>query len=77
MVGRYVMETRLPQIRCAVQVVAPMADPHAAPVAARLAGAIGGASLVEVPGGMVPFPNQMPEVFAETALAFLSRSYPP
>lgn len=76
-VGRYVMETRLPQVRCAVQVVAPMADPHAFPVAGKVAGAIAGASLVQVPGGMVPFPDQMPDVFAATALAFLSRSYPP
>jgi len=25
---------------------------------------------------MVPFPDQMPEVFAETILAFLARKYP-
>jgi len=29
--------------------------------------------LVEIPGGMVPFPDQMPEVFAATTLGFLDR----
>jgi hypothetical protein len=32
--------------------------------------------MVEIAGAMVPFPDQMPEVFAEAALAFLAREYP-
>jgi hypothetical protein len=32
--------------------------------------------MVEIAGGMVPFPDQMPEVFAETVLRFLAREYP-
>jgi hypothetical protein len=56
--------------------MAPAADPHAFPVAGKVAGAISGASMVEIAGGTVPFPDQMPEIFAETVLAFLAREYP-
>jgi pimeloyl-ACP methyl ester carboxylesterase len=70
-VNRYVMEARLPLVRCPTLVISPAADPHAQPVAAKVAGAITGASLVEVPSGMVPFPDQMPDVFAQTTLGFL------
>jgi pimeloyl-ACP methyl ester carboxylesterase len=76
-VNGYAMETRLPLVRCPVQVLAPAADPHAFPVAGKVAGAISGASIVEIAGAMVPFPDQMPEVFAEAVLAFLAREYPP
>ena len=75
-VGRYAMETRLPLVRCPVRVLAPTADPHAFPVAGKVTDAIAGASMVEIAGAMVPFPDQMPEVFAETVLAFLARQYP-
>jgi len=75
-VGRYAMETRLPLVRCPVRVLAPAADPHAFPVAGKVTDAIAGASMVEIAGAMVPFPDQMPEVFAETVLAFLAREYP-
>jgi pimeloyl-ACP methyl ester carboxylesterase len=72
-VGRYVMETRLPLVTCPTLVIAPTADPHAYPVAGKVAAAIAGAKLIEIPGGMVPFPDQMPEVFATTTLGFLDR----
>ncbi len=75
-VNRYEIDTRLPLVRCPVRVVAAAADPHAFPVAGKVVGAIAGASLVEIAGGMVPFPDQMPEVFAETVLAFLAHAYP-
>ncbi|MBV9559114.1 MAG: alpha/beta hydrolase [Bradyrhizobium sp.] len=70
-VDRYVMETRLPLVCCPTLVIAPTADPHAHPVAAKVAGAIAGAKLVEIVGGMVPFPDQMPDVFARITLDFL------
>jgi pimeloyl-ACP methyl ester carboxylesterase len=73
-VNRYVMETRLPLVRCPTLVISPTADPHAYPVAKRVAGAIAGASLTEIPGGMVPLPDQMPEAFASTTLSFLDRT---
>jgi hypothetical protein len=70
------MDARLPLVRCPVEVMAPAADPHAFSVAGKVAGAISGASMVEIADGMVPFPDQMPEVFAETVLRFLGREYP-
>jgi len=70
-VARYVMETRLPLIRCPVLVLAPMADPHAYPQARPLADRIAGSRYVEVEGGMVPLPDQMPERFAELVTEFL------
>jgi pimeloyl-ACP methyl ester carboxylesterase len=73
-VNRYVMETRLPLVRCPTLVISPAADPHAHPVASRVAGAIAGAGLIEIPGGMVPFPDQMPEAFASTTLSFLDQA---
>lgn len=70
-VTRYVMEARLPLIRCPVLVIAPTADPHAYPSARRLANAIAGSRYVEVEGGMVPLPDQMPQRFAELVADFL------
>lgn len=70
-VARYVMETRLPLVRCPVLVLAPTADPHAFPQARPLADAIAGSRYVEVEGGMVPLPDQMPEAFARHVLEFL------
>jgi len=70
-VNRYVMETRLPLVRCPTLVISPTADPHAHPVAAKVADAITGARLIEVDGGMVPFPDQMPDAFAAATLDFL------
>ena len=70
-VARYVMETRLPLIRCPVLVVAPTADPHAYPAARPLAERIAGGRYLEIPGGMVPLPDQMPERFAAVVTDFL------
>lgn len=70
-VARYLMETRLPLIRCPALVIAPTADPHAYPNAARLALAIAGSRYVELDGGMVPLPDQMPERFAALVTEFL------
>lgn len=70
-VARYVMETRLALIRCPVLVVAPTADPHAYPQARPLAEAIEGSRYVEIEGGMVPLPDQMPARFAQVVLGFL------
>lgn len=75
-VARYVMETRLPLIRCPTLVIAPTADPHAYPNAARLASAITGSRYIEVDGGMVPLPDQMPGRFAELVTDFLLQLAP-
>jgi len=70
-VNRYVMETRLPLVCCPTLVISPVADPHAHPNAGKVVAAIAAAKLAEVEGAMVPFPDQMPEAFAATTLAFL------
>jgi pimeloyl-ACP methyl ester carboxylesterase len=70
-VNRYRMEDRLGQIRCPTLVIAPTCDPHAHPVAPRVAGAIAGSVLHEMPGGMVPLPDQMPEAFAGLVQSFV------
>jgi pimeloyl-ACP methyl ester carboxylesterase len=70
-VGRYVMETRLPLVRCPTLVIAPMADPHAHPHAPAVAAAIARAKLIEIEDGMVPLPDQMPHAFASVVERFL------
>ena len=67
------LETRLPLVRCPTLVISPTADPHAHPVAGKVVAAIAGAILIEVEGAMVPFPDQMPEMFAATTVSFLDR----
>jgi pimeloyl-ACP methyl ester carboxylesterase len=71
-VGRYAMETRLPRVRCPTLVIAPTADPHAYPHQPKVAAAIAGARLVEIEGGLVPLPDQMPEAFAAAIDRFFS-----
>lgn len=70
-VARYRMEERLPRIGCPVLVVAPTDDPHAWPRARPVADAIAGSRLLEVPGGMVPMPDQMPQEFAGIVADFV------
>jgi pimeloyl-ACP methyl ester carboxylesterase len=71
-VNRYRMEDRLGHIRCPTLVIAPTADPHVHPVAPRVAAAIAGSILQELPGGMVPLPDQMPEAFASLVGDFVT-----
>lgn len=75
-VGRYQMEDRVGMIRCPALVMAAMADQHSFPGARRVAVAIPHAELVEVPGAMVPFPDQMPEEFAAIVTHFLASAQP-
>ena len=72
MVDRYMMDRRLPLVRCPTLVIAPTADPHAYPHAAKVVAAIRGAKLVEMENGMVPLPDQMPREFAAAVHDFLS-----
>ena len=73
-VGRYVMEARLPLVRCPTLVIAPTADPHAYPHQPKVAANIAGAQLVEIEGGLVPLPDQMPEAFTAAIDRFLSHA---
>jgi pimeloyl-ACP methyl ester carboxylesterase len=72
-VGRYVMEPRLAAVRCPTLVIAPTADPHAYPHAAKVAAAIAGSELIEMKGAMVPLPDQMPQELAAAIDRFVSR----
>jgi pimeloyl-ACP methyl ester carboxylesterase len=74
-VSRYAMEGRLRDIRCPVQILALTDDPSYAS-AAKVTRLIAGASSTEIVGGRVALPNEMPEVFANAALSFLSQIYP-
>jgi pimeloyl-ACP methyl ester carboxylesterase len=71
-VSRYVMEPRLPLVRCPTLVIAPTADPHAHPHAPTVAAAIAGSRLIEIEGGTVPLPDHMPHAFAAAIDQFLS-----
>jgi pimeloyl-ACP methyl ester carboxylesterase len=70
-VGRYVMEARTPRVACPTLVIGATADPHAYPAAAKVAAAIAGSRRLDIPGGMVPLPDQLPAAFADAAGAFL------
>jgi pimeloyl-ACP methyl ester carboxylesterase len=72
-VNRYVMEPRLAAVSCPTLVIAPTADPHAYPHAPKVAAAIAGSQLIEIEGGMVPLPDQMPQAFAAAIDQFLMR----
>jgi pimeloyl-ACP methyl ester carboxylesterase len=65
------METRAPLVRCPALVLSATDDPHAYPAAPRVAQAIAGSQRVDIPGGMVPLPDQMPAPFAAAVENFL------
>lgn len=71
-VGRYHMETRVPLVTSPTLVLSATADPHAYPAAPRVAQAIAGSRCVEIAGGMVPLPDQMPAAFAAAVESLLS-----
>lgn len=70
-VNRYRMEDSIGRVCCPTLILAPMEDPHAYPSAARLGALIAHSVMREIPGAMVPFPDQMPQVFADAICAFL------
>jgi pimeloyl-ACP methyl ester carboxylesterase len=70
-VAAYAMEKRLPLVRCPVLVVGGTADPFAHPHLRPLAERLPGSRIVEIEGGMVPLPDQLPSQFAAAVLAFL------
>jgi pimeloyl-ACP methyl ester carboxylesterase len=71
-VNRYVMETRLPLVRCPSVVIAPTADPHVYPLTGKVAAAIRDCRVIEIENGMVPLPDQMPGAFADAVDGFLA-----
>ena len=71
LVNRYRMEERVGLVAAPTLVLAPTEDPHAYPAASRVAAAIRGSILVEARGAMVPFPDQLPHVFATLVRDFV------
>lgn len=71
-VASYRMEDRIGRIAQPTLIVRATHDPFAAPHAAELQHHLPQARIVDIEGGMVPLPDQMPEAFARTVLEFLS-----
>jgi len=74
-VRSYVMERRLPLIQAPTLLIGGTED-VAYPDLPRLAAALPGSRIVEIEGGMVPLPDQLPERFAAAVLEFLRAGGP-
>lgn len=70
-VAAYRMEDHIHRVVQPVLILRATEDPFAAPHAAELQRELRQSRIVDIPGGMVPLPDQMPEAFAAAALAFL------
>ncbi|GAA4349959.1 alpha/beta hydrolase [Variovorax defluvii] len=75
-VAAYRMEERIALVKQPTLIVRATDDPFAAPHAAELKEQLPHARIVDIPGGMVPLPDQMPEAFATAVLAFLATLAP-
>lgn len=67
-VASYRMEDHIGAVRAPVTILRATDDPFASPHAPELAEHLGGAPIVDVEGGMVPLPDQLPEAFAAAVL---------
>jgi len=70
-VASYRMEDRLDRVTQPVLVLRAGADPFAAPHAHGLAARLADARVHEIPDGMVPLPDQLPQAFAHAVLRIL------
>jgi pimeloyl-ACP methyl ester carboxylesterase len=70
-VAAYAMETRIDRIRQPTLLLRATADPFAAPQAEALRAHLHDARIVDIEGGGIPLPDQMPEAFAREVEAFL------
>ena len=70
-VASYRMEASIGAVTQPVLVLRATHDPFAAPHAEALLERLPQARLVDIEGGMVPLPDQMPEAFAREVLRFL------
>ncbi len=70
-VAAYRMEDRIADIRQPTLILKATEDPFAAPHAQELCARIAHAKVIEIAGGMVPLPDQMPVAFADAVLDFL------
>ncbi len=71
-VASYRMEARIGAITQPVLILRATHDPFAAPHAQELLAQLPQARIVDIEGGMVPLPDQMPEAFAREVLRFLA-----
>ena len=72
-VASYRMEESTARVSQPVLLLRATHDPFAAPHAAELAAHLSDVRIVDIEGGMVPLPDQLPEAFAGAVLAFLER----
>jgi pimeloyl-ACP methyl ester carboxylesterase len=70
-VASYRMEERIAAVRQPTLVIRAGADPFAAPHAEHWLQLLPQAQLADIPEGMVPLPDQLPEAFAQAVLRFL------
>lgn len=70
-VASYRMEERIAAVSQPTLVIRAGADPFAAPHAEHWSQLLPHARLTDIPDGMVPLPDQLPQAFARAVLAFL------
>ena len=70
-VASYHMEDSIGRVTQPVLLVRAPQDPFASPHAAELAEHLCDARIVDIEGGMVPLPDQLPEAFARAIIEFL------
>ncbi|WP_077000736.1 alpha/beta fold hydrolase [Variovorax sp. KK3] len=70
-VASYRMEDRVAKVRQPTLILRATDDPFAAPHAAEFLAHVPHARIVDIAGGMVPLPDQMPAAFATAVLDFL------
>ena len=71
-VARYGMEPRLPLILAPTLIISPTEDPFAYPDVQKLRLQLPHAQVVDLPGGMIPAPDQLPVEFARIVAEFLA-----
>ena len=72
-VASYRMEDCIARITHPTLILRATDDPFASPHAAELQAQLPQARIVDIAGGMVPLPDQLPEAFASAVLAFLEQ----
>ena len=70
-VASYRMEDHIGRVTQPTLLIRAPDDPFASPHAAELQAQLPQARVVDIEGGMVPLPDQLPQAFARTVLAFL------
>jgi len=70
-VAAYRIEDRIASIRQPTLLICASDDPFAAPHAAEWLAHLPQAKVVDIAGGMVPLPDQLPQAFADAVLHFL------